>query len=32
MYRTFSYDGRRQLSRRIIEEIASHVSLPEGAA
>ncbi len=31
MYRTFSYDGRRQLSRRIIEEIASHVSLPEGS-
>ena len=30
MYRTFSYDGKRQLSRRIIEEIASHVSLPEG--
>ena len=31
MYRTFSYDGKRQLSRRIIEEIASHVSLPEGS-
>ena len=28
--RTFSYDGKRQLSRRIIEEIAAHVSLPEG--
>ena len=31
MYRTFSYDGKRQLSRRIIEEIASHVFLPEGS-
>ena len=30
MYRTFSNDGKRQLSRHIIEEIASHVSLPEG--
>ncbi len=31
MYRTFSYDGKRQLSRRIIEEIAAHVSLAEGS-
>ena len=30
LYRRFSYDGKRQLSRRIIEEVASHVDLPEG--
>ncbi|MBQ9045676.1 MAG: class I SAM-dependent methyltransferase [Oscillospiraceae bacterium] len=30
MYRRFSYDGKRQLSRLIIEEIASHVDVPAG--
>ena len=30
MYRRFSYDGKRQLSRYIIEEIAAHVDVPEG--
>ena len=30
MYRTFSYDGKRQMSRQIIEGIAEYVSLPDG--
>ena len=30
MYRAFSYDGKRQMSRQIIEGIASLVDLPEG--
>ena len=30
MYRAFSYDGKRQMSRQIIEGIAVHVKLPEG--
>ena len=30
MYRAFSYDGKRQMSRQIIEGIAEHVKLPEG--
>lgn len=30
MYRTFSYDGDRQMSRQIIEGIADYVKLPEG--
>ena len=30
MYRTFSYDGERQMSRQIIEGIADYVKLPEG--
>ena len=30
MYRAFSYNGRRQLSRQIIEGTAAHVELPEG--
>lgn len=30
MYRTFSCEGKRQLSRQIIEKVASHVELPEG--
>lgn len=30
MYRTFSYDGERQMSRQIIEGIADYVRLPEG--
>lgn len=29
-YNAFSYTGKRQLSRRIIEKIASYVVLPEG--
>ena len=30
LYRAFSYDGKRQMSRQIIEGIADHVTLPEG--
>ncbi len=30
MYRAFSYDGKRQMSRQIIEGIAQHVKLPDG--
>jgi len=30
MYKAFSYDGDRQLSRKIIEAIAEHIELPEG--
>ena len=30
MYRAFSYDGDRQMSRQIIEGIAAMVDLPEG--
>ena len=30
LYRAFSYDGKRQMSRQIIEGIASLISLPEG--
>ncbi len=30
MYRTFSYDGNRQMSRHIIESVAEYVNLPEG--
>ena len=30
MYRAFSYDGRRQMSKQIIEGIADHVKLPDG--
>ena len=30
MYRAFSYDGKRQMSRQVIEGIAEHVTLPEG--
>ena len=30
LYQSFSYDGRRQMSRQIIEGIAGHVKLPEG--
>ncbi len=29
-YRTFSYNGRRQLSREIIEGVARYIELPEG--
>ena len=29
-YNAFSYDGKRQLSRHIVEGIAEYVSLPEG--
>ena len=30
MYRAFSYNGKRQMSRHIIEGIAEHVKLPDG--
>ena len=30
MYRAFSYNGKRQMSRQIIEGIAKHVRLPDG--
>ena len=30
LYRAFSYDGKRQMSRQIIEGIAEYVTLPEG--
>ncbi len=30
MYRAFSYDGKRQMSRQIIEGVAEYVKLPEG--
>ena len=30
MYRAFSYGGKRQMSRQIIEGIAKHVQLPDG--
>ncbi len=30
LYRAFSYDGNRQMSRQIIEGIAEYVKLPEG--
>ncbi len=30
LYRAFSYDGKRQMSRQIIEGIANYVTLPKG--
>ncbi len=30
LYRAFSYDGKRQMSKQIIEGIADHVELPDG--
>ena len=30
LYQAFSYDGKRQMSRQIIEGIAQYVTLPEG--
>ena len=30
LYRAFSYDGKRQMSRQVIEGIADRVTLPEG--
>jgi ubiquinone/menaquinone biosynthesis C-methylase UbiE len=30
MYRAFSYDGKRQMSKQIIDGIAEYVKLPEG--
>lgn len=30
MYRAFSYDGKRQMSRQIIDGVAEYVRLPEG--
>ncbi len=31
MYRAFSYDGKRQMSRQIIDGVAEYVKLPDGA-
>ena len=30
LHRAFSYDGKRQMSRQIIDGVASHVTMPEG--
>ncbi len=30
LYRAFSYNGKRQMSRRIIEGIAAYVTIPDG--
>ena len=30
MYRTFSYNGKKQLSRKVIEKVASYVKVPDG--
>ncbi len=30
MYRAFSYDGKRQMSRQIIDGVAEYIKLPEG--
>ncbi|MBR5093738.1 MAG: class I SAM-dependent methyltransferase [Oscillospiraceae bacterium] len=30
LYRAFSYDGKRQMSRQVIEGVAKYVELPEG--
>ena len=30
MYQTFSYDGKRQMSRQIIEGVASYITIPAG--
>ncbi len=30
LYRAFSYDGKRQMSRQIIDGVASYITLPEG--
>ncbi len=30
MYRAFSYDGNRQMSKQIIEGVASYVNIPDG--
>ena len=30
MYRAFSYNGKRQLSRQIIEGVAAYIRLPQG--
>ena len=30
MYRAFSYNGKRQMSKQIIEGVASYVNMPEG--
>ena len=32
LYQAFSYDGKRQMSRQIIEGITQYVTLPEGAS
>ncbi|MEE0875434.1 MAG: class I SAM-dependent methyltransferase [Ruminococcus sp.] len=31
LYRAFSYDGKRQMSKQIIEGVASYVSVPDGS-
>ena len=30
LYRAFSYDGKRQMSKQIIDGIASYVKIPDG--
>ena len=30
LYNTFSYDGKKQLARRIIDKVSDYVTLPEG--
>ena len=30
MYRAFSYDGKRQMARQIIEGVASYITIPAG--
>ena len=30
LYRTFSYDGKKQFARRIIDKVSDYVKLPEG--
>ncbi len=32
MYRAFSYDGKRQMSRQIIDGVAEYVKLPDGGS
>ena len=32
MYRAFDYNGKRQMSKQIIEGIAEYVDLPEGGS
>ena len=31
MYRAFSYNGKRQMSRQIIEGVAEYIKLPDGS-
>lgn len=32
LHRAFSYDGKRQMSRQIIEGVAAHITMPEGGS